>query len=70
MTNQPPAYGSQPAASTPDARATTTRRIMGIQSVLFVVGAVCSVLVSVHRYLTRPRTGGEPADPASTRVVS
>lgn len=42
-------------------------------AVLFVVGAVCSVLVSVHRYLTRPRpggTGGEPADPASARVVS
>jgi hypothetical protein len=38
--------------------------------VLFVVGCVASVLVSTHRYLTQPRTGGESADPASSRVVS
>jgi hypothetical protein len=39
-------------------------------AVLFVVGAVCSVLVPTHRYLTRPRSDGPPADQETTRVVS
>ena len=39
-------------------------------AVFFVVGAVCSVLVSTHRYLTSPRPGGPPADQQTTRVVS